>query len=244
MLNRQKAIKSKGFAFNFEKDTNLIDPNQDAFTPIDFSKIKVGAKTLSDAILDLGLFKETDVQYTRKQILNAVEKRDIETMRSISNYFFAISGIYSRLCRYLAYMYRYDWMVTPYINEDTAKVRDEDTALQAFYKILLFLDKSELKRLFGKIALRVIVDGCYYGYLKTSSNQINLQDLPITYCRSRFTVNDRPVIEFNMKYFDATFKDTEQRMKMLEVFPEEFKKGYILYKQGKLPPQFQGDTEG
>ena len=135
-------------------------------------------------------------------------------------------------------------MVTPYINEDTAKVRDEDTALQAFYKILLFLDKSELKRLFGKIALRVIVDGCYYGYLKTSSNQINLQDLPITYCRSRFTVNDRPVIEFNMKYFDATFKDTEQRMKMLEVFPEEFKKGYILYKQGKLPPQFQGDTEG
>ena len=108
MLNRQKAIKSKGFAFNFEKDTNLIDPNQDAFTPIDFSKIKVGAKTLSDAILDLGLFKETDVHYTRKQILNAVEKRDIETMRSISNYFFAISGIYSRLCRYLAYMYRYD----------------------------------------------------------------------------------------------------------------------------------------
>ena len=28
------------------------------------------------------------------------------------------------------------------------------------------------------------------------------------------------------------------------MFPDEFSKGYILYKQGKLPPEFSGDTSG
>lgn len=33
-------------------------------------------------------------------------------------------------------------------------------------------------------------------------------------------------------------------MRVLKLFPEEFQKGYILYKQGKLVPDFQGDTNG
>lgn len=47
-----------------------------------------------------------------------------------------------------------------------------------------------------------------------------------------------------MKFFDDYFKDTEQRIKMLNLFPNDFKKGYILYKEGKLVPQFPGDTSG
>lgn len=37
-------------------------------------------------------------------------------MREISNFFYRTSGIYSRLCRYMAYLYKYDWFITPYIN--------------------------------------------------------------------------------------------------------------------------------
>lgn len=33
-------------------------------------------------------------------------------------------------------------------------------------------------------------------------------------------------------------------MKMLNIFPAEFKKGYELFLNGKLPPQFQGDSAG
>ena len=33
-------------------------------------------------------------------------------------------------------------------------------------------------------------------------------------------------------------------MKILNLFPSEFKKGYILYKEGKLQPDFLGDTSG
>ena len=135
-------------------------------------------------------------------------------------------------------------MVTPYINEEAATEKDQDNALSEFYKILLYLDNSELKRLFGEIALKVAKNGCYYGYLIPTAKRITVQELPVNYCRSRFIVNGKPAVEFNMKYFDVAFKDTTQRIKILNLFPSEFKKGYILYKEGKLPPQFAGDKEG
>jgi hypothetical protein len=42
-----------------------------------------------------------------------------------------------------------------------------------------------------------------------------------------------PAIEFNMAYFD-TIRDINYRMRVLNLFPDEFKKGYVLFKKGKL----------
>ena len=47
-----------------------------------------------------------------------------------------------------------------------------------------------------------------------------------------------------MRYFDDKFGTVAQRMAILKLFPKEFQKGYVLYKKGKLPPQFSGDTSG
>ena len=244
MINRKKEIKKKGFQMSLI-DSASNSETQNTFVPVDFSKIKVGAKTLEDAILDLGNYQQVDKRFARKDaILKTIYDNNFEEMREISNFYFETSGIYSRLCKYMAYMYRYDWMVTPYINEETATEKDQDNALIEFYKILLYLDNSELKRLFGEIALKVVKNGCYYGYLIPTSKRITVQELPVNYCRSRFIVNGRPAVEFNMRYFDLAFKDTTQRIKMLNLFPSEFKKGYILYKEGKLPPQFAGDKAG
>ena len=244
MINRKEEIKRKGFKMSFT-DSTINSENQNAFVPIDFSKIKVGAKTLEDAVLDLGNYQKVDKRLTEKQaIFKSLYDNNYIEMREISKFYFETSGIYSRLCKYMAYMYRYDWMVTPYINEDTANEKDQNAALTEFYKILLYLDNSELKRLFGEIALKVVKNGCYYGYLIPTSKRITVQELPVNYCRSRFIVNGRPAIEFNMRYFDLAFKDATQRMKILNIFPSEFKKGYILYKEGKLPPQFSGDKSG
>ena len=83
-------------------------------------------------------------------------------MFEISNYFFKVSGIYSRLCRYMAYLYRYDWMVTPFLVEET---EDYKKLLQSFDKVLRYLEKFQIKRFFGEVALKVVKNGCYYGYL-------------------------------------------------------------------------------
>lgn len=79
------------------------------FENVDFSKIRVGAKTLEDANYTLGDLKRIDRRLGDKQsILKAIHEGNICQMRDISSHFYKISGIYSRLCRYMAYLYKYD----------------------------------------------------------------------------------------------------------------------------------------
>lgn len=47
-----------------------------------------------------------------------------------------------------------------------------------------------------------------------------------------------------MKFFDENFRDPAYRLRVLKLFPEEFAKGYILYKQGKLVSETIGDLGG
>jgi len=174
--------------------------------PIDFAKIKVGVKSVSDAVLKLGdLRKVNPLLADKGHVLRAIHYGDLDKMREISNYFYKISGIYQRLCRYLAYMYRYDWLVTPYYSD----LIKPDKLLNDFYKVLTYLDNFEAKKFFGDVALKVIKNGCYYGYLIARDGKIVVQELPPRYCRSRFFVNGQPAVEFNMKYFDDIFTDAE-----------------------------------
>jgi hypothetical protein len=92
-------------------------------------------------------------------------------MRDISNYFYKISGIYQRLCRYMAYMYRYDWLVTPYYNDSMKP----DKLLEGFNQVLNYLDKFEAKKFFGDVALKVVKNGCYYGYLIAKNGTVIVQ---------------------------------------------------------------------
>ena len=152
-------------------------------------------------------------------------------MRDISNYFYRMSGIYQKACNTIANMYRYDWYVVPEIYDDSIK---EDKIISDFVKVLNYLDNSYIKKVCSEIALQVIKNGVYYGYLIEGSDGILIQELPVKYCRSRYFVGNLPVVEFNMKFFDDMFSDTVIRLKTLKLFPQEFQKGYLLYKQNKL----------
>ena len=206
----------------------------------DYNKIKVGVKTLEDAVITLGdLTKRGNCNLANKSIiLKALADNDLEMLRDISNYFYKTNGLYQKVCNYYAFLYRYDWYVVPEILEENPK---SEKILKDFNKLLNYLDNSHIKQLCGEIALEVIKSGAYYGYIVPSDNNLVLQQLPIKYCRSRYKVGTMPAIEFNMKYFDDAFKDVNYRMKVLNLFPKEFAKGYLLYKQGKLQPDYQGD---
>lgn len=247
-------IKTKGFNMNLAEDfvNEAYTPDSLQNIPIDFSKIKIGIKTLDDAVLTLGSFKKINPRLAdKKEVLQAIDRCNILKLREISDFFYRTSGIYQRLCRYMAYLYKYDWFITPYIDEEIGLLTDNEISdkernkvFSGFFKVLKYFDNSEVKRIFGEIALKVIRRGCYYGYLKPNKNRFIIQELPVAYCRSRFTVDGRPAIEFNMAFFDDMFMDTTQRTKILNLFPTEFKKGYEAFKKGKLKPDFQGDTAG
>ena len=73
---------------------------------------------------------------------------------------------------------------------------------------------------------------------------MTLQQLPINCCRSRYNIGTQPAIEFDMRFFDDAFPDVNYRMRVLKLFPKDFQKGYVLYKQHKLAPDHAGDTYG
>lgn len=228
-LSRKEEIHSKGFDMTRDSRYNY----HEAPETLDFNKIRVGVKKLEDAVLDLGSIKGTFPHYPygdKRIILRAIADRDIELLRLISNFFYDTCGIYSRVCNYFAFLYRYDWYVVAEINDDTSNT---EKVLKDFNKLLTYFDNSYIKKQCGDIALSVIKNGAYYGYIINNAKGVVLQELPNAYCRSRYTVGGNPAVEFNMRFFD-TFKDINYRMKVLNLFPEEFKKGYLLYKKGKL----------
>lgn len=213
------------------------------YSNIDFGSIKIGAKSLEDATYVKGDLTKSSTRLCSKDVIfKAIDNLDYLNMRDISKIFYRKSGIYRRLCRYLAYMYRYDWFVTPYIVSQ--KVAN-DKVITDFNRVLTFLDNSNLKQFFGETALKVVTNGVYYGYRVENKNRLIVQELDSKYCRSRFTTAEgNPAVEFNMQYFDDVFSDTTQKMRILNLFPKEFAKGYSLYKKGKLKPDFMGDSSG
>ena len=219
IADRQQEIRDKGFDINTS-------------SALEYGKIKVGVKTLEDAILSLGTLKAGNRRYTDKSvIIKALAENDLAVLREVSNYFYRVSGIYQRACNYFATMYRYDWYVVP---ENYGNDVKEEKVISEFIKILNFLDNSYVKKVCGDIALNVVRNGAYYGYIVDSPDSIMLQELPIGYCRQRYYSGNKPVIEFNMRFFDDKFSDVSYRLKVLSMFPKEFSKGYVLYKQGKL----------
>ena len=132
-------------------------------------------------------------------------------------------------------MYRYDWYIVDEIYDKNA---NKDKIEKEFYKALNFLDNSYIRKNCMDMALSVIKNGAYYGYLIPNSTGILLQELPVDYCRSRYKVGNTPIIELDMRFFDSKFPDVKYRARVLKMFPEDIQKGYALYKQRKLPPDF------
>lgn len=208
---------------------------------IDYSKIKVGIKSLDDAIINLGAYKKLNPNMTKENIQRAIARGDIEFMREASEFYFKVSGIYSRLCKHLANFYRYDWFITPFTPSNKVA---PDKIIEGFDKSSQYLDAFGVKEYYGEVALKVMRQGCYYGYIIHDNDTAQVQELLPKYCRVRYSVKGRPAVEFNMKFFDDYYRDKDMRLRVLKMFPRDFQKGYMAYVNGQLVPDFPGDTSG
>lgn len=220
----QKELREKGFDM-LKAPTSAVDS---------YAKLKFGTRSYGDAILDLRYYEKLDPREFRNKefIIQALINNDIPTLRAISRYYYKTNGIYQKVVNYFATTYRYDWYMCPEVLVDNVK---EEKVVADFTKTLNFFDASHIKKLCGEFALKVIRDGVYYGYAYEGDSSILIQDLPWRWCRSRYKIKGVPAIEFDMTFFDTKFPDVGYRMKILDLFPPEFKQGYILYKKGKLP---------
>lgn len=201
--------------------------------------MQVGMRKVDDVLINLGTYRKINANYGNKQfILNAIYRHDYSTLREISNYFYESSGIYYRLCNYLATLYRYDWYVTPYAQD--AK-KDKKKLETDFHKVLSYLDKSDVKRTCSLISIDIIKEGVYYGIIVDFGDRFAIQKLPASYCRSRYFAGPNPIVELNLQFFDEYFYNVQTRLQILKTFPEDIQKAYVLYKQGKLKGDYPGD---
>ncbi len=167
--DRQSEIRSRslnlvgrGVSYNLHDEEIPDDYNEEDF--LEFSKIRVGLKQLDDATLNLGTYRKVNPRYGDKNfVLRAIYNHDYKTLREISDYFYEASGIYYRLCRYLAFLYRYDWVITPLTVDD--KNENKNKELKDFASVLSYLDRSEVKRVAGDVALDVMRYGVYYALI-------------------------------------------------------------------------------
>ena len=210
----------------------------------DFNKLRISGTTYKDdVVIDIKKLNEKRAKKNqlRERYERAIENNNINELREISNLFFTKSGIYSRLCRYMAFLYRYDWIVIP--QRFNKNIKDEKV-IEGWMKSLLLLDNCDLKKTFGEIALKVVKNGCYYGYKIEGKNKTFLQELPIKYSRSHFKLNGKPIVEFNVRYFDDAFLSVKKKMKVLKAFPKEFQQGYVKYKKGTLESDDNNSMNG
>ena len=109
-------------------------------------------------------------------VLKALWEKDLPLLREISNFFYRSNGIYFKACNTYGTLYRYDWYITPEVLDEKAKT---EKILKEFSDICNFLDDSNIQKMCADIALDVIINGAYYGYLVDSEDKIVIQQLPI-----------------------------------------------------------------
>ena len=113
---------------------------EEEFSPNRYGKIKVGVKTLDDAVLNLGsLAGNRKNRFDKGTIIRALGDKDLPLLRAISDYYFNVSGIYKNVCNYYANLYRYDWYIVPEVYDESYK---NDKILEDFTRILTYLDNS------------------------------------------------------------------------------------------------------
>ena len=168
-------------------------------------------------------------QFTANDVRDIISGGDRERMRAVSNYFYAVSGIYRRLLYFFAAMPNFYNLVTPHLLSE--KVSDKKL-MKDFEEALAFVDQLDIQNIFPSINLALFKNGVYFGYLRDDKEHAVIQTLPIQYCRSNYKTNNRYVVEFNVEYFDREFLTHQEKEAALKKFPKEFGQEYRRFKSG------------
>ena len=179
--------------------------------------------------LDFSSTIKQNSAYTIDQVYNALNSKDIQTLIEMSNYFFIDSGQYRRMINHIATLHTYSYIYTPIIT-DFAKGLNYKKLGTSIDKVTDYLSKSQVEATNKYITFECAINGTFYGYERDIDNQIVLQELPPSYCRTKYKINGNYAIEFNFKFFDDNYRDTNLKQQAFDMLPDEFLSLYNEYK--------------
>lgn len=183
--------------------------------------------------INFGDLINTDDKYSVKEVQDALTSKDRLELIDMSNYFFATSGEYRNLIYRLSNMNIYRYVITPLKTYDGKGKNNNKNITKQYQNVMDYSIKTKIESMCNNIDFYVLRDGGFFGYEREIGKDIVMQQLPARYCRSRYTdPNGNYMVEFNVKFFDDNFKNSDARFLIFEQMPEEFEQLYNEYKAG------------
>ena len=171
-------------------------------------------------------------EYTEEEIQRIIDSSSLLEQQKLSRTYFYKDGFYKRIILYYATLLTYSGLLIP--NTAFGKQLSTPHIAKKYYGALDYVDKMNLAEVMTRMSIRVLLDGSYYGIIKTATkDNFVMFDLPTSYCRSCYVdVNGDEVVEFNVAYFDSIV-DADARQETLNAYPKIVSDYYRAYKGGK-----------
>ena len=168
--------------------------------------------------------------FTLEEIQEIIREGDLNAQRELSRYFYRTNGEYRNNIDFLASLPLYDTVVVPIID----KKGSETQIINNFKEACEFIDNLDVPNTFNHITKEWLKTGVYNGILRQDGKFCTIQDLPFSYCRTRFKdFHNLNILEFNLLYFDK-ITDAQDRAEILLTFPLEVQQAWTDYCNHKL----------
>lgn len=169
-------------------------------------------------------------KYKPEEIDHIIERGNLPAKAALSRTFFATNGFYKRILIHYATLLKYVGLLIP--NPAFGKSLQTEHIAKRYHQALDFLEIVNIPRMAQKIALRVLIDGSYYGVIQSREKQaFSILDLPHSWCRSNMKdQSGRDIVEFNTAYFNSL--SNIQRIAALSIYPDIIVSHYKAWKTG------------
>ena len=196
------------------------------------SKKRTPTSTRIDSRWSYRTVEPVKSDFSLEEIIDIILSGDQEQARNLSKYYYRMNGIYRNNVDLLATLSRYETVVTPIFNVNKKNV--EEKIINTFYKACNFVEELNIPVNFCRISRELIITGTYNGLLRHEDGKATIQDLPVSFCRSRYKdYNNLNILEFNLLYF-RQIKDDEARKDLIDSFPKTVQMAWRKFEKGKL----------
>ena len=211
------------------KIIELKDPND-----VSFSKEGAGLIRMPDRFAAINrliardLNKNTEspnfFMYTKDQIASFLKNpyKNEKQLRNAVIYLYGASSHFRRLIQYFVSLSDLAYVVGPY-KTDTATAKPQSVR-NRYRRVLNLLAAMNIKDQFEKILTVCLREDVFYGTIWETTDSVIIQQLPSDYCAISVIEDGVLNVSFDFTYFRS-------RQDVLELYPEEFREKYELYKK-------------
>jgi hypothetical protein len=146
----------------------------------------------------------------------------------------SLDGTYLKIISYFSDMFHIRYTVTPVLLDKTDVITSQEY-MDRYRGMMEVVDGLNLEILVPEMLEEVFLRGATYPYVEKASNSktVMVTLLPAEFCRTVLKTNyGTNLIEFNYEYFEE-FTGGEQRERVLDLFPKEFRAGFQQYQANR-----------